>query len=89
MNSGPVVTHIGRNPHVGYAHCGASLWGHHMPRPGKRHALYGGPDAYRSLCGVEVPATTTSEYGDVSTNVWPAGELSVTCKKCLRKTKKQ
>lgn len=88
-------THVGFRPHVGYAHCGARLWGHTTPRAGRRHAINREDHPqlgtrWRALCGEVVHDNRgRDEYGDaVAPNVRPADDPAagkVTCKRCLRK----
>jgi hypothetical protein len=77
-------THIGWRSHVGYAHCGSRLWGHHLPSPGKTHALNGGPTTFTALCGEVVTLDHPyDEWGEPRLpNVREGGK--VTCKRCLR-----
>ena len=56
-------THVGCKANVGYTHHGSRLFGHGAPRPGRRHALNGGPDRFTSLCGEAVEADTHDQYG--------------------------
>jgi hypothetical protein len=82
-------THIGCREHVGYVHCGSRLWGHHLPRPGKRHALNGGPARFTALCGEAVTlGRRFDEWGEEAPpNVRPVTDPDarpVTCKRCLR-----
>jgi hypothetical protein len=78
-----IHTHVGCRSHVGHVHSGAKLWGHRIPKAGRRHALNGGPVLFVSLCGEKVRLETRDDFGEpVAPNVVPTGE--VTCKRCLR-----
>lgn len=83
-------THVGCKAHVGsYQVDGGLNWErNHDPRPGRRHALTGGPDEFRSLCGEWVLLRDKDMYGDpIVPNVRPVGDVEarpVTCKRCLR-----
>jgi len=80
-------THAGCRSQVGYVHSGAKLWGHRIPREGEVHALNGGPDHFRALCGKEVYLQRFNEWGEEATpNVRPIDHpeaAKVTCKRCL------
>lgn len=81
-------THAGSKSNVAYAHRSSRLFGHSTAKAGRRHALNGGPECFRSLCGVTVHADTHDEYGfrreNGPTNVFAAGCRPVTCPRCLK-----
>jgi hypothetical protein len=85
-------THTGYRPHVGYEHCGARLWGHTMPQPGKTHALFGGPHQFTALCGATVHLHTHDPQTEYPIppdrrNVRPVespNPLPVECRRCKR-----
>jgi hypothetical protein len=81
-------THTGLRSHVGYRPCGWRLHGHHLPKPGERHALKGGPAMFHALCGKWVELVRHDEFGEPARpNVRACGDpeaLPVTCKRCLR-----
>lgn len=90
-----LYTHVGYRPRTGYQHCGARLWGHTTPRPGKTHALTlevipGFGTRWRALCGDKVPdCAAKDDHGDpIPPNVRPAPDEAgggVTCRRCRRK----
>lgn len=84
----PAYTHVGCRPSTGYQHCGSRLWGHRIPKAGRRHALTGGPDRFAGLCGEAVLLVRYTEWGEPATpNVRPVTDPDarpVTCKRCLR-----
>jgi hypothetical protein len=59
-----------------------------MPKPGRRHALNGGPGVFTALCGEKVVLEAKDEFGDpVAPNVRGVEDpacRAVTCKRCLR-----
>ena len=87
-------THVGCKANVGYTHHGSRLFGHGAPRPGRRHALNGGPDRFTSLCGEAVEADTHDQYGfrreGGPANVAAAGPgaPAVTCTRCQAAARK-
>lgn len=87
-------THVGCRPHVGHVghvHCGAKLWGHRIPKAGRRHALNGGPTVFTAICGEKVVLEQYDDFGfriEEPNNVRPVDHPEarpVTCKRCLRR----
>lgn len=81
-----MYSHLGAIPNTSYAHRGR-MFGHTDARPGKVHALNGGPRQYTALCG----ETVAGEYEDhwtgdpITGHVRPAtADARVTCKRCLK-----
>ena len=88
MKATLIHTHTGCRPYVGHVHSGSKLWGHRLPKAGRRHALVGGPTVFTALCGESVVLERRDEFGyEVTPNVRPVTDpdaLPVTCRRCLK-----
>ena len=78
-----LYTHAGYRPHVGHRNSGR-LYGHDALRPGKTHALTGGPTVFTAACGEAVVLETRNEYGDEAPPNIHEGQDGVDCARCRR-----